>query len=430
MQPRRIVVGTSPANVGEGSEPPLVGVLPWSRLHDAWCSIIVKARVSADAPDKLLAGHTFLARPAQADPLQRPVDFVPAKSIVDVLVVGHVELPGPPNAPVQAAGRLVIAEQSTLLSLEAPSPGRVPLTMQHARVQGEEGIDGAIGPMNLHDGSELSFKYPEDFAFTLYQSACRPHLLREKVPESSKIALELMVNGHAHPVCDFRMPSVSPRILLEPSQVGTRKTIVPAVLDTVLVDLDRRELELTWRGYFEALAGTRDVDTIYLGWASDEQMKTRRGWQTLLRELPHGQFRHAWFFADAESGVAPAPLSAKQEKAARLRTWMFPLAPEPRLEIDAFAEIGAELEARREPRKQILERHRLTEDAWALEERAWLERATGETRSHQGKSPTSTAMIDARVRATERLTTRLLTQAVVPGAAKAGTVNPGAKEPS
>lgn len=411
MQPRRIVVGTSPAHVGEGSEPPLVGVLPWSRLHDAWCSIIVKARVSADAPDKIMAGHSFLARPAQADALRRPVDFVPAKSIVDVVVVGHAELPGVAGVPVRLAGRVVTGEQSTPLTFEAPGPGRVPLTMEHVRVQGEDGIDGAIGPMNLHDGSELDFKYPEDFAFTLYQTACRPHLLRQKVPESSKLRVELIVDGRELPLCELTMPPFSPRLVLEPSQVGTRKKVVPAVLDTVVVDVDRRELELTWRGYFEALAGTRDIDSIYLGWASDEQMKTRRGWQTVLRELPHGQFRHAWFFQDAATGQAPAPLSAKQEKAARLRTWTFPLAPEPRLSLDAFAEIGAELEARREPRKQILQRHGLSEEAWALEERAWLERATGETRSHQGKSPTSTALIDARARATERLTTRLLTHA-------------------
>lgn len=210
------------------------------------------------------------------------------------------------------------------------------------------------------------------------------------------------------------MPPFSPRIVVDPSTAGRRKSTVQAVLDTVLVDVDRAELELTWRGYYEVVAGTRDIDSIFLGWASEEEMATRRGWQNIFREMPHGHFAHAWFFKDADEGKAPAPLSPKQEKAARLRTWTFPLAPEPRLPIEKYAEISAELSAKREPRRQILARHGFDEPSWTLEERGWLERATGETRVYHGKSPTSASLVDARMIATERMKRQL----------------PAAKEPS
>ena len=111
-----------------------------------------------------MAGHSFLARPAQADALRRPVDFVPAKSIVDVVVVGHAELPGVAGVPVRLAGRVVTGEQSTPLTFEAlsgravyhdPWAGPQPGDPQHIRLA--RSIDVAptlLQLANANGGSE------------------------------------------------------------------------------------------------------------------------------------------------------------------------------------------------------------------------------------------------------------------------------------
>ena len=379
-------------------------------LAEEWLTIIVKARIRTNEPSILLRPDMFFGRPAQAAPFQRPVDFVPMKDCVDLLIVGHLTLPTPDGrAPrPQLSGSFAAGEDSTALEFVSHGAARIPLTLEHARVRGESGEDGALYPVNLHDGAEDDFEHQLGFPWGLYQAASRPHLLRENVKEGSTISLRL--EGQQTPAFEFTMPSVSPCVVVDFAIAGAAKKRLRGSLETVLIDLDKQEVELTWRAYLRAINGVKDLERLLIGWASVEALEDGSGWKQIERNLPLGTFHHAWTFADADRGVPPPALSAQEEEIARYQTWGYPLAPEPSLPLETFAEVTVEIAERREPRSTILARHGLNEQKFALEERGWLERVTAETRLNQGSSPTGARLVQARAQATVELRRRRLQQ--------------------
>lgn len=400
------------------SEAPLVGVFAWSKvdvevddqpLMQEWLTIIIKARIQAGRPEILLRPAMFFARPAQAAPFQRPVDFVPVKECVDVAVVGHITLhaerSAPSGQPIHVAGTLTVGEETTQLEFLAHEPGRVPLTLEHARVRGITDSDGALYPVNLHDGAEESFQHRLGFPMDVYQSASRPHLLRERVAEGSSIVLSVVVEGRSETIFETSLPSVSPRLVVDYAAPDLDKRAIDASLDTVLVDLDRAEIELTWRAFL-LTPSVKDLDRLLLGWCSKSDLDSGVGGRAIARNLPRGQFHYAWFLSDAETGVPPPALTSEEDKVARYQSWLYPVAPEPALSLQTYAEICVELSERREPRGSILSRHHLDEHAFALEERAWLERVTAETRTNKGHAPTATQLAAAREQAAIELRER------------------------
>jgi hypothetical protein len=76
---------------------------------------------------------------------------------------------------------------------------------------------------------------------------------------------------------------------------------------------------------------------------------------------------------DAPAGDDEPPEDPGASVEARYQGWT-DRAPDPRLPLQEYAAIAAELAEEREPRTAVLLRHDLDEDAWTLEERAWLER--------------------------------------------------------
>lgn len=420
MAQRRIVVGTSGANVDRASEAPLVGVFAWSKvdaevddqpLLQEWLTILIKTRIDARTPQVLRRPEVLFARPAQAEPFQRPVDFVPLKDCVDVAVVGHVTLREEPSAPARrplhVSGTLSIGGETTQLELMADEPGRVPLTVAHARVRGVADTDGALGPVNLYDGAEDHFQHRLGFPMEVYQCASRPHLLRERVEEGSAIVMSMIVEGRSEPIFEATLPAVSPRLVVDFASPDLDKRSLDAALDTVLIDLDKQQIELTYRAFLMT-PSVKDLDRLLLGWCSKADLDSGAGGRAIARNLPRGQFHYAWFFEDADKGVPPPNLTPEEEKVARYQSWIYPIAPEPALSLEAYAEISVELAERMEPRASILSRHGLDEHAFALEERAWLERVTAETRSHKGQAPTATQLTAAREQAAEALRRRRL----------------------
>lgn len=389
MDPRRIVVATSPINVGKASEAPLVGLFEWTS-PEPWCGVIVKSRVSSTDAKTMLRPKTLFGRNAQADALRRPVDFVPMKELVDVILVGHVAVgrSAPPNQPFRATAKLRLAGVETAFELSADRPGRVPLARPHLKlVQSDDESD--VGARNVYDGADRGFMHRAKFPWEKAQAG-HPLLAREEVPEGARVTLELTTpkSQDIELAFDFELPAVTPQILIDPSQAGRDEFDVAMRLDTIVVDADTSAVELIWRGMFETHTGVGDVNRMTLGWATEQSMMDpERAWPSILRELPHGEFHFAWFFRDAAAGVAPPPLSAKELKVERMRTSTYPLAPEPRIEIEELAKLQARLAERAEPRAETLKRFNLDEERFAIEQRAWMERIGEEARLTGGRPP-------------------------------------------
>lgn len=396
---RRIVVVTSALNLTQHADQPqppqLVGVVHWTS-PELWNTVIVKTRVAASGA--LERPQTLIARRAQAQALARPIDFAPMKGDADVVWLGHVELEGKPGEPLQRTGGMLAGGETTALLFQASSPGRIPLVPPHVRIVQAPESAASLAPRPTHDAADNEFQHREDFPYEDYQCASR-WLLREWIQEGSALALTI----EDKTVAEFRVPSRSPRVLLDPAH-SAHLIGVDMELDTVVVDVDRRELELTWRGIVTTLNDESDLDRILVGWLSDEEMADPKlGWDALLRELPHGWFEHAWMFADAEAGSAPPPLEGDELERARMQSWSHPHPPAPRLELEQFTTIQAELVEAREPRAQTLQRHGLDEYKFGLEERAWLDRIAGESRLGEGQPPIAQQYARAMTEASDRL---------------------------
>lgn len=422
MSPSRIVVGLSPANLvshrpqagaeevpkaGRIKAAPTLGLLFWSEGWDDWCTVIVKAVLKRGESDLRSAAMVF-ATPAQADPFERPVDFVPWKGGVDVLVVGAVELSGPVEKGRGLSGEVVAGGVSTAFDVPADEPIVSPLPLARAQLRGAEGLDAMLGPSNFFDISQTKFHHEEKVSLRCYLAASQG-LLRQAVQPGSTVSIKLsQPDGSSSKQlfsADYELPKLTPRILVSPAKQGGAEVRVAAELDTILVDCTKQQMELTWRARFPA-GGPKVVDRVLLGFAADTNVEDRATWKDILRELPRGSFQFAWTWEDAARGVPPPRLTKEEETLARYQSWRYPLAPEPLLSEDEYAEIGLELAERAEPRCDVLERHQLDEHAYALEERGYLERITAETRL--GSSQTSQRLITARKEAATRLRERRL----------------------
>ena len=141
-------------------------------------------------------------------------------------------------------------------------------------------------------------------------------------------------------------------------------TLVEMICDSVYIDVDRREIELVWRGsYLDATWGA-EVERILIGvlpagLEEDEQAE-------LLEEgLPRAVFTLAATNDDIEARVAPPLLREEEVTMARLSSWENgPGAPV--LSADEFAQISSEVSS--SPRAEVLAVYGFDEIAWGLEE--------------------------------------------------------------
>jgi hypothetical protein len=143
---------------------------------------------------------------------------------------------------------------------------------------------------------------------------------------------------------------------------------IDMICDTLWIDTDRELLVLVWRGQAHAPAEGRDIERIVVSLERDDAPRRRAERE---RALLRGAGAHAIEppdLTDPAAGDGEDPTLAL-EKYAR---WEEPV--EPSLPLDRYAAVAAELAEQREPRREVLDRHGLSEDDWMLEERAWLEK--------------------------------------------------------
>jgi hypothetical protein len=136
---------------------------------------------------------------------------------------------------------------------------------------------------------------------------------------------------------------------------------VPMRCDTVWT---QGGVALVWRGDIAiADIGERDRAVVTL-----EAPRARRTLGERLGDKARAQLSFALTSHDADAGPTDA------DELALERLALADEAPQPSLALEVYAAIAAEIAEQREPLGQVLERRGLDQHAWALEERAWLER--------------------------------------------------------
>lgn len=399
MEDRRVVVVTSPAYLPKEARAPLVGLFEFT-TPESWVAVVVKSRIGRD-PSLLRRPEFLLGTPSQADALARPADFVPLKPDVDVLLMGHVRGPRS-RAPMPAT--LHLGERAIAVELHGDeASGRITLAAPQLTISNSN--DQNQRPRNAYDGEVTEFVHKATFPWEITQTAHPSLTLDEDLPEGARLRLEAIVGsgpstmGEKVDLFDVELPPFTARVVIDPSQSGRESFEVPMRLDTIVLDAgdDALEVELTWRGMFPCYTGVGDVDRVFLGFAREDAMDSpREGWPFLLRELPYGQFDHAWVWSDALSGIPPRALTAEETKAARYRVWNFPLSPEPRTSVEEMAAIEAAFERRNEPRSETLARYGLDEQFFAIEQRAWFEKVAAQARVTGGQPPLANQFLAAR----------------------------------
>jgi hypothetical protein len=294
------------------------------------------------------------SRHAQASPreLFYASDFVPEKPRPSVLLVGHAYAARPVpriEAGVSAAG---VALRFAAVAGKKPA-ARVPLDAAHLVAQGGE--SAPVGPLasSEHDAGDPDDDDDERGEGSGFQSAARAQQGR---PIRADEAIELTGLSREEQSLVVELPGLAPRVFTEDGPVELRA-------DTLWIDTDRERLVVVWRGRLPA--GTRRIV------ASLERDRAPRSIEAIRRELPRGSVGRAIEEEDLRPD-APAP-SPEELLMARYESWGQEAA-EPSIPLEVYAATSAELAEAREPRGDVLQRRRLDEGAWALEERAWLEK--------------------------------------------------------
>jgi hypothetical protein len=152
-------------------------------------------------------------------------------------------------------------------------------------------------------------------------------------------------------------------------------TFVEMICDSVYIDVERREIELVWRGLYLDPTWGAEVERILIG-ALPVGLEEDQQAELLGGGLPRAVFTLAATNDDIKACVAPPPLREEEIAMARLSSWENgPGAPV--LSADEFALISSEISSG--PKAEVLGAHGFDEIAWGLEEWAQGERVANES---------------------------------------------------
>ena len=357
-----------------------VGVLAW---HGPWprLTVIAKTALSykcaSDAPP-LARGMAEVARFAEEPPalsleelspfpeadrreLYYPSDFVPRKGAVDMLVVGHAHAAMPSS---RIDGQIALGNWSRAFAVETDQPTRaIPLVARHLR----PALDSSREPMGPQASAPFDAARehePED-DFGRYNSAAPRHRVERLAPDAQ---LRLVGLSAASDERIVQLPGLVARARVE--SAWQEACPLDLVCDTLWVDTDFELIVLVWRGDCALLGEPSGVARVVVAL---ERQGEERDWDERLRYCQRGRVHYAVRADDLAPGAPPIPRKDLDLQIARYQTWGSP-APEPRLSLDRYATISAELCEWPDRRAETLERHDLDEDRWTVEERGWLEK--------------------------------------------------------
>jgi hypothetical protein len=276
---------------------------------------------------------------ARPDELGVPDDFVSQKEGVDVLLVGHAHA-AQPTHQIEALLRTGSIHRPLLVRASAPAT-TIPLSAAYLAPA------DPCGPLAAHGNA----------APTVQRSL--------EMPPDAVIELWNLLPGGGR--AELRLPGLSPWLSVSPDGGGTDEQRATLRLDTVWIDTDRGVVTLVWRGAVELFEDLHERSRIAL---SIERAGHERTEEARRSALMRGHFGFAVRAEDTR--LALTEEDAERLQAARYMTWQAD-APPPRLSLDAYAAIAAELAEQPNARAATLARHALDEDRFAIEERAWLE---------------------------------------------------------
>lgn len=345
----RLVVGTPEHEI----EAP-VGVLFWS-CNGGMLTVITKITWTWMEDGSL--------KPAEEQlPLRAPEDFIPGKVGTDVLLSGAAYAHGAPADRLAAEIRGPGFERKFLVVAATPA-SELPL--------GSSGLYEPDG-LNALDGVGA---LPHDDIPELPRHADMAELARYNVASPAQRATRL------RPLDEIELFGLTPAgretialPVLKPWVLAFRARINQAsamVLDTMQIDTTSRQVVTTYRSRFDAKKYTPPVE--WLGLELNDS-GGRPNWDAFSPELSRGRF----FYASQRDHLdtAPRPDTGEQEHldGIRMSSMGTERAPEPRLTLEKYAVLSAELAEKREPREEVLERNGFDEQTWLVEERGWLER--------------------------------------------------------
>jgi len=356
--------------------PPAVGVSKFHTASKIYVGVVVKIALTAlDEGGKLGEQLRWADEPAllsldreprfaELDPqaLDYANDLVPAKLHTEIQVVGHARSQRPSSriqGSVRAPGLLVLfSARGTHESAE------VPLAALYLKLQG---AGERLGPhRDTSRTGHAEHAYPDDL-LAERMNAGAPSLRAALGTLPSDAALELTgLHPDAEPL-HLALPGVAPVVTADVSWGSTAP--VDMVLDTVWLDVDAWRLELVWRGKVEVLESESEIARLVV---SLEQGDAPRSGEARLSDCQRGTVLFATTEDDLIEGTSP-PTDDARLALARYGTWSA-AAPEPRIPLEDYARISAEMGEEPDKRAEVLERLDLTEDRWFVEERAWLER--------------------------------------------------------
>jgi hypothetical protein len=353
-----------------GRDCEVTGDAQWAELAPAQAPLAGTVELAPATPFTTVASFTTGARE-----LAYPTDFVPFKRHADVLLTGHAYAPlrpsavglGAPTTRIDAG--FSVDRLSRAFALVAPGAhARLPLGPAALRDRdGRGGVD-PVGPIASPDVLAPQRWHDQAFDFTRYNAASPLQRLPRVEPDA------IVSLTHLSPRAEelrILLPGLAPRVLMNPSY-GSATVEIAMDCDTLHIDTDRETMTLLFRGD----TAIESMDTTMLGRlvVSLEREDRPRSVSEIFRELPRGMFFYAAEPEDvAQSTTSSIPETSAELMMARYETWGHERAPDPALSLEAYAEVTAELAAKREARADILARRGLDEDGWTLEERAWAE---------------------------------------------------------
>ncbi len=358
-----------------GSEPPrrfalfshatlrdvAVGIVASDRGIEPLTTFVVKRSWTFDPESGELSPHAAVlgvGAPGRhpvdhPDALDASSDFAPWKVAADVLVVGTASFASPTSSMpvvIEAGGRRV--ERKLRAGAEASA---LPLALPY--LGGER-----VGPSRAFTptGGEYFGDTPDD----AFQAAAPDlRLPLGALERDGSLALRgLLPRSGDHPLV-LQLPTARP--LLRVIDIRGTERGLDLALDTVLVDLDARRVDLVHR----ATESGRPAHRVVLDGFRDGGLPPDA---SIGR--PHAEYALSAVTTEDDARVEREPALDATDRQIALADAVSGASPEPRMELDRYAEIHADLAERPRHRTEVLREHGLAETGWLVEERAWLER--------------------------------------------------------
>ena len=293
-----------------------VGVVDWSSPEPRR-TVIVKATFTLDRDGELrLAPEQRpldLDRPSRVfpDELEAASDFAPHKERVDVLLCGHAHAAAPTSAMALA---FEIGEVSrSFVALSAERTTRIPLSAHYLRMDASPSSYAVrVGPLapqsaprRARAGDHALDRHGapvgplgDGFDFAFFNAAPLPQQLDALRPGTELTLTGLLPRATKRAVV---IPRRRPLVYLMDSATERGGTNVSLRCDTVVIDTDRVELSLVWRGSFDASAAPARTYLL----VAFEPVGTRWSLPELRHHLERASRGEAIVKADPPAPVAP-----------------------------------------------------------------------------------------------------------------------------